>query len=128
MKKLLLPLLAVAALAVPAAASAHHGWFHHHGFLAKLSGTGTSLAGSTATASGSIASDKLGTGTFAAAITTDLTKATTHTGDRGTLSCAPATATLTLTGANTANTTHASLTGKTCTWTPTTGTAVSAFF
>ena len=49
MKKLLLPLLAVAALAVPAAASAHHSWFHHHhGFLAKLSGTGTSLAGCTA--------------------------------------------------------------------------------
>jgi hypothetical protein len=128
MKKLLLPLLATAALAVPAAASAHHGWHHHHAFLAKLSGTGTTFTGTSATASGSIASDKLGTGTFAASIATDWTKATTHTGTRGTLACAPATTTLTLTGANTADTTHATLTGKTCKWTPTSGSAVSAYF
>src|SRR5690349_9703825 len=70
----------------------------------------------------------LGTGTFAATITTDTTKATTHTGMRGTLSCAPATATLTLTGAGAATSAKAALTGKTCTWTPTSGSAVSAFF
>jgi hypothetical protein len=137
MKKLLLPLLATAALAVPAAASAHHrhhGDFrffgrHHHALLAKVSGTGTSFAGASATASGSIVrSDKLGTGTFAAAITNDTTKAQTRTGSRGTLTCMPSTATVTLTGTNTADTTHATLTGKTCTFTPTGGSAVSAFF
>jgi hypothetical protein len=129
MKKLLLPLLASAALALPAAASAHHGWFHHHAFLAKVSGTGTSFTGTTATASGSIArSNKLGTGTFATSIATDWANAKTRTGKRGTLSCAPATTTLTLTGANTADTTHATLTGKTCQWTPTSGNAVNAFF
>jgi hypothetical protein len=129
MKRLLLLLFATAALAVPAAASAHHGWSHHHAFLAKLSGTGTSFAGSTATASGSIVrSEKLGNGTFAASIASDWTKATSRTSDRGTVSCAPATATLTLTGANTADTTHATLAGKTCKWTPTSGAAVNAFF
>jgi hypothetical protein len=129
MKKLLLPLLATAALALPAAASAHHGWFHHHAVLAKLSGTGTTFTGTTATASGSIArSNKLGAGTFAASIATDWTNAKTRTGTRGTLACAPATTTLTLTGANTADTTHATLTGKTCKWTPTSGSAVNAFF
>jgi hypothetical protein len=128
MKRLLLLLLATVALVLPAAASAHHGWFHH-AFLAKVSGTGTSFAGSTATASGSIVrSDKLGNGTFAASIASDWTKATTRTGEHGTLVCAPATATLTLTGANAADTTHASLAGKTCKWTPTSGAAVNGFF
>jgi hypothetical protein len=137
-KKLLLPLLATAALAAPAAAWANHGHnghgpgffgFQRHALLAKVSGTGTSFAGATATASGSIArSDKLGTGTFTASITNDATKATTHTGSRGTLKCMPATATVKLTGSNTADTTSATLTGKTCTWTPSSGSAVSAFF
>jgi hypothetical protein len=139
MKKLLLPLLATAALAAPAAASAHHGHGkhhlkflaarHHHALLAKVTGTGTSFASASATASGSIAkSNKLGTGTFAATITNDTSKATTRTGKRGTLTCMPSTASLTLTGSNTADTTHATLTGKTCTWTPTGKPAVSAFF
>jgi hypothetical protein len=129
-KKLLLTLLAIAALATPAAASAHHHWFrHHHALLAKVSGTGTAFTGASATASGSITrSDKLANGTFAASISTDWTKATTRTGDRGTLSCAPATATVTLTGTNAADKATGSLTGKTCKWTPTTGDAVSAFF
>jgi len=128
MKRILLTLSAIAALAVPGAALAH-GSHHHHGTLAKLSGTGTSFAGASATASGSIAmSAKLGAGTFSAAITTDLAKATSRSGDRGTLSCAPSTATLTLTGATASNTLTGALTGKTCTWTPKTGTAVSAFF
>jgi hypothetical protein len=119
-RKLLIPLLAAAALALPAAAAAHDGWHphHHHALFAKLTGTGTSLAGSSATASGTIASDKLGAGTFAATVATNWAAAKTRTGDRGTLSCAPATATLTLTGASTANTTTANLTGKTCKWTP----------
>src|SRR4051812_38600062 len=98
MKRLLLPLLATAALAVPAAAAAHHGWHHHHAILAKVSGTGTSFTGTTATASGSIVrSNKLGAGTFAASISTDWAHATTHTGMHGTLACAAATTTLTLT-------------------------------
>jgi hypothetical protein len=131
MKQILLTLFATAALAVPGAALAHGGHFghHHHATLAKLAGTGTSFAGASATASGSIAmSAKLGTGTFSAAITTDLAKATTRSGDHGTLSCAPSTAALTLTGATASNTLSGTLTGKTCTWTPKTGTAVSAFF
>ncbi len=126
MRKFLLPLLATAALVTPAAAAAH-GWHHHHA-LAKLSGTGTSFANATATASGQIVrSEKLGLGTFAASLATDWSKATTRTGERGTLSCAPATATLTLTGANVANTASASLTGKTCTFTKTDGTVVRGF-
>jgi hypothetical protein len=129
MRRLLLSLLAVAALATPSAALAHGRWHHHHSLLAKLSGTGTSFAGSSATASGSVAmSDMLGNGTFSATITTDWTKATTRTGDRGTLSCAPSTAALTLTGAISSNTVSGTLTGKTCKWTPTTGSVVSGFF
>lgn len=131
MKKLLLPLLATAALAAPAAASAHHGWFGfgRHAMLAKVSGTGTSFASASATASGTATGNmSVGTGTFSASISSDWTKATTHTGRGGTLSCAPATATLTVTGATAANTAKASLTGKTCKWTPTSGSVVSAFF
>jgi hypothetical protein len=118
-KKLLIPLLAAAALALPAAATAHDGWHHHHhhALFAKLSGTGTSFAGNAATASGSIASDKLGAGTFTASIATNWAAAKTRTGEKGTLSCAPATATLTLTGATATNTATASLTGRTCTFT-----------
>jgi hypothetical protein len=128
MKRILFTLCAIAALAIPGAALAHAG-HHHHGTLAKLSGTGTSFAGASATASGSIAmSEKLGAGTFSAALTTDLAKATTRTGDRGTLKCAPSTAAITLTGTTASNTLSATFTGKTCTWTPKTGSAVSAFF
>jgi hypothetical protein len=136
-KKLLLALLATAALAAPAALADHghngHGpglfGFHRNVLLAKVSGTGTSFAGATATASGSISrGDKLGTGTFTASITNDATKATTRTGGRGALKCMPATATVKLTGTNAADTTSATLSGKTCTWTPASGSAVSAFF
>jgi hypothetical protein len=130
MKKLLTALVAVTALAVPAAASAHdgHGW-HHRSLLASVSGTGASFASPSAAVSGSIArSEKLGAGTFAATVTTDWTKATTRTGMRGTLSCAPASAALTLTGATASNTLSSTLTGKTCKWTPTGGTTTSAFF
>ena len=127
MKRLLTSLIAVTALAVPAAASAHFG--HHRALLAGVSGTGVSFANPSAAVSGSIArSEKLGTGTFAATVTTDWTKATTGTGMRGTLSCAPSTATLTLTGATASNTLSSTLTGKTCKWTPTGGTTTNAFF
>jgi hypothetical protein len=124
MRKLVLSLLATAALASPAAAWAHHGWHHHHA-LAKVSGTGTTFGAATATASGQIVGGSLQSGTFSATITTDWTKAVNRSFDRGSLSCAPATATLTL---NATTTTQASLTGKTCAWTPTTGSAVRAFF
>jgi hypothetical protein len=128
MKKLLTALVAVTALAAPAAAAAHGGW-HHRALLATVSGTGASFANSSAAVSGSIArSEKLGTGTFAATVTTDWTKATTRTGMRGTLACAPSTAALTMTGATAANTLTSTLTGKTCKWTPTGGTTTSAFF
>ena len=123
MKKLVLSLLATAALAVPSSAWAHHG--HHHHALAKLSGTGTSFGAATATASGSIVGGSLESGTFAATVATDWAKAVNHSTDRGSLSCAPATATLTL---NATATAQSSLTGKTCTWTPTTGSVVRAFF
>jgi len=128
MRKLLFPLLAAAALVVPAGALAHDGW-HHHSVLARVSGTGSTFGAATASASGSIArSDKLGTGTFSVSLSTDWTKAMSHAGDRGTVSCAPSTATLTLTGATTTNIVTSSLTGRACTWTPKTGNAVSAFF
>jgi len=122
MKRLLLALLATAALAVPGAAFAHggHGFFHHHATLAKLTGTGSSFGGATATASGTIAGrgDKLVSGTFSVSLTNDLSKVTTKTSDRGTLTCEPANASLTLVdSASSANTVTAALTGKTCSWT-----------
>jgi hypothetical protein len=119
-------LVAAAALAVPAAASGHFG---HRGVLAVLSGTGSSFTGASASASGSISlSLKLGAGTFSASISTDWTKATTRTGEHGTLKCAPATASLTLTGATASNTLKGSLSGKTCSWTRSSGSTVNGFF
>jgi len=110
------------ALAVPAAASAH-GWHHHHhhhALYARLSGSGT-----LASAHGSITSRKLGAGTFTSAVTTT-GAATSRTGSRGTLSCAPATDALTLVGSSTVSLT---LTGKSCTWTATgSTTSMSMFF
>jgi hypothetical protein len=134
MKKLLLSITAVAALAAPAGAMANGGHHHHWGWrhaavLAKVTGTGASLANSSAAVSGTIAkSEKLGTGTFTATVTTDWTKAVTRTGTKGVLSCAPASAALTLTGSTTTNTLSSTLTGRTCKWTPTGGQTVAAFF
>ena len=125
MKRLLLPLLAVAAIAVPSTASAHFGF----GGFAKLSGTGSTFAATTATATGTAVGDTLGTGTFSLSLSTNLAAATTHTGEHGVISCAPSTGTLTLTGATAAN--HASVvaTGRECTFTKTGGTFVMrAFF
>jgi hypothetical protein len=129
MKRLLLPLLATAALAAPTAALGH-GW-HHHAVLAKLTGTGTSFGGASATASGTLVgrSDKLATGAFSISLTNDLAHATTKTSDRGTLTCEPATASLTLTdSASSANKVTATFAGKTCTWTKTGTDVVRAFF
>ena len=129
MRKLVISAVAAAALALPAGAAAHGSWFGHHGTFARLAGTGSSFAGTSANVSGSISvSEKLGAGTFSASISTDWTKATTRSGDHGTLKCAPATASLKLTGATTSNTLSSTLTGKTCTWTPSSGSVVSGFF
>jgi hypothetical protein len=118
MKKLLIT--ALTALAIPAAAAAHDGR-HHHALLATLSGTSGTLASS----SGTLTSAKLGSGTYTATVA-PAGAATTRTGDHGTLSCAPATATLTLHGAST---TTVTLAGKTCTWTPAgTTTAAGSMF
>ena len=125
MKRLLVPLVAAAALAVPAAASAHFGF----GGFARLSGTGGSFAAATATASGTATSNALGTGTFSLSLSTNLSATTTHTGEHGSISCAPSTGTLTLTGATAAN--HASVaitTGRECTFTKTGGTVVGSVF
>jgi hypothetical protein len=126
MKKLLLPLLATAALAAPAAASAH--FRHHHSLLAKLSGTGASFAGGSATASGTAAGTaSLASGTFTATITSNLSLAKSNIGEHASLTCAPATATLKLTGATSTNTVTSTLTGKTCTWTATGGASAGIF-
>jgi hypothetical protein len=136
MKKTLITLIATAALAAPTAAFAngghgkhfrHHG--HGHGLYAKLAGTGTTFGATTATASGTIAKGTLlDSGTFSASIATTWSNATTKTSEKGTLSCAPATATLSVVGAATANTAGGTLTGKTCAFTKSDGTVVRAFF
>jgi len=138
MKALMTICAAAIALAVPAGALAHDGtgirhhfgWSHHHSAqFAKLIGTGTSFGGTSATASGTVAgTNVLATGTFSASLNTNVSAATTKTSDRGTLSCAPATATITVTGATAADTASSPLTGKTCAWTKTDGTVVRAFF
>jgi hypothetical protein len=135
MRTLMTSFAAAVALAIPAGALAHDGdghhsgWSNHHAALAKLSGSGTSFGGTTATASGTVAGvDVLSTGTFTANLSTNWSAATTKTSDRGTLLCAPATATLSLVGVVTTNTLGASLTGKTCAWTKSDGTTVRAFF
>jgi hypothetical protein len=133
MKKTLITLIATAALAAPAAALAHDGHrqqgrHHGHGLYAKLTGTGTSFSGGTATASGTIAKGTLlASGTYSASLTTTWSSATTKTSEKGTLSCAPATATLSVVGAVTTNTVSSTLTGKTCAFTKTDGTVVRGF-
>ena len=131
MRKLLIILAAVSALALPAAAAAHGTWWHHdHALFAKLSGTGTSFGGSSATASGQIvAGHVLSSGTFSASLTTDWTQSTTKTGEHGTLVCAPASLSLTLTdSASSANTESSKITGKSCTFSKTDGTVFRGFF
>jgi len=129
MRPLMTLCVAVAALAIPAGALAHDGHHHHHGMLAKLSGTGTSFGGTSATATGTaVGNDALSTGTFSATLSTNWSAATTKTLKHGTLSCAPATATLSVVGATTTNTLSSPLTGQTCAWTKNDGSTVLAFF
>ena len=136
MKKTLITLVAVAALAVPTAAYAHdgqgHHFGHHHanGLFTKVSGTGSSFAATSATATGTVAGEGLlSAGTFSATLTTTWASADTKTSDHGTLSCAPATLALTVTdSASSANSTSGTLTGKTCTFKKTDGTVFTGFF
>jgi len=150
MKTLMTICAAAIALAIPAGALAHNGngdkgqnankvqhanmghhfgWMHQHSALAALTGTGTSFGSATATATGTVkGADALATGTFAATVNTNWAASTTKTFDKGALSCAPATATLTLTGSTTSNTLSSSLTGQTCAFTKTDGTIVRTFF
>ena len=139
MKTLMTICATAIALAIPASALAHdgngHAWGHfrghHHGHsgVVKLAGTGTSFGSASATASGTITGkDPLATGTFAATVTTNWVASQTKTFDKGALSCAPATATLTITGTTATNTLSASLTGRTCAFTKTDGTIVRSFF
>jgi hypothetical protein len=142
MKKLLITLIATAAVAVPATALAwnghddHGGAFgffanrggfddDHHGggTFAELSGTGTSFGGTTATANGSIVAGNDHTnGHFSVSLSTTWSSATSKSfadndgdADDGTFtfSCAPATGTVTLSNGSTSTTT---LAGKTCSW------------
>ncbi|HWX09456.1 MAG TPA: hypothetical protein VNY33_05725 [Gaiellaceae bacterium] len=133
MRKLMIMIAATAALALPVAASAHDGWHNHHhmhGLFTKLSGTGTSFAGASATASGTIAAgNPLASGTFAATLTTDWSHSTSKTGEHGTLVCAPGSLALTLTdSASSANTTSSTVTGQTCAFTKSDGTVFRGFF
>jgi hypothetical protein len=128
MRKTLI-LLAVTALALPAVASAHGGRGHHRAVLAKLSGTATSFGNASATATGTLSrSDLLAGGTFSATVNTNWAAATTKTFEHGTLSCAPATASLSVVGASSTNAVTSALTGKTCAWTKEDGATVRAFF
>jgi hypothetical protein len=146
MKKLLIPLVAAAALAVPASALAHDRGHGDHGFggfsaLEKLSGTGTSFASTSATATGSLVeSADHPNGHFNATLSTTWSSAVTKTfngqndndgdddnnhtnGVAFSISCAPATASITLSNGTTST---ASYTGKTCSWTKN-GTTVYGF-
>jgi hypothetical protein len=135
MNKLLISLAAAAALAVPSSALAWGG--HHHGgrlgafafggdndhsvMFAKLSGTGASFGGATTTVTGSIvAGNDHPNGHFSVSLSTTWSSATTKTftdndgdADDGTYasSCAPATASITLSNGSTST---SALTGKTC--------------
>ena len=112
MKKLLLPLVAAGSLAPPATAPA---WFghHDHALLAAVSGTGTSFGSTSATASGDVVKGTaFANGHFSLSVSTTWSSAKSRTFPHVTVSCAPATANLTLTGGSTTKT--LSLTGRTC--------------
>jgi hypothetical protein len=142
MKKLLIPLVAAAALALPASAPAWGGHHRHSGAfvrlavrtdihagaiagLEKLSGTGGSFGSSPATASGSIVkSSDHPNGHFSLSLSTTWSSAQTKSFTGGSISCAPSTATTTLMNGTTSTNTY---TGKTCSWTHD-GTTKYAFF
>ncbi len=88
MRKILIPLVAAAALALPTSALAHGGGHHHgdgdhHGAIAgieKLSGTGTSFASTSATATGSLVNSvDHPNGHFSATLSTTWSSAQTKT-------------------------------------------------
>jgi hypothetical protein len=114
MKKLLIPLVAAGALALPASALAwggghvQHGVFKKASFKAHVRGgmTGTKLDG-TGTSFGSTSASVTGTN-FSGTLATTWSSATSKTFGSTTMSCAPATASITLSG------TATSYTGKTC--------------
>jgi|SRR5581483_2761029 len=128
MKKLLLGLLAVAALACVAAASAAACYGHHRdtarfrtpafaryargGVFERLAGTGAGFHTDSADASGSIAGHPLDGGGFAVSLSPDWSKAfaNRHGG-----SCAPTAGTLSLSGADSSNAVASSVHGLTCT-------------
>jgi hypothetical protein len=153
MRKLILPLAAAAALALPASALAWGGGDHHSRHhsdanarfsldvhtaspagLEKLSGTGTSFASTSATATGSLVkSTDHPNGHFSATLATTWSSAQSKTftdndGDNDdgtvTVSCAPATASVTLSNGTSST---ASYTGKTCSTTRN-GSTKYAFF
>lgn len=128
-KTLLIPLLAAAALAAPASAL---GWWGHHPhavLAARLSGTGTSLGGATATSTGTILAGSLGTGTYGASFSTTWSGAKTRTFENGaSVACAPSNATVVLHANGSAtDTATGSLTGRACTFTKADGTVVRAY-
>ncbi|MBV8064211.1 MAG: hypothetical protein JOY73_01650 [Actinobacteria bacterium] len=150
MKKLLIPLVAGAALALPTSALAWGGHHGHHGdgrddgVLASLSlsvrhgdndndqgnqgdhhsrgfgGSAMQLSG-TGTSFGATSASITGTG-LTGTLSTTWTSATTKTFGTASISCAPATASLTI-GTAAADT----FTGKTCSWTKN-GTTLYGFF
>jgi hypothetical protein len=131
MRRVIIPLVAAAALAAPGSALAWFGHHHHVALFARLSGTGTSLGGATASTTGTIvAGSPLASGTYGASFSTTWSGATTKTLDNGaTLTCAPSNATVVLhDSAAAANTVTGSLSGKTCTFTKSDGTVVHAYF
>src|SRR5579862_908562 len=136
MRKILISLVAGAALALPTSAFAwggHHGHYHggngrhgsalaslplmanvndndHHGKGDSHAFAGTKLSG-TGTSFGATSASITGTG-FTGTLSTTWTSATTKTFGTASISCAPATASLTI-GTASADT----FTGKTCSWT-----------
>ena len=149
MKKLLIPLVAACALAGPTAVLACDGSHHHSGVraaffasrsgdrggdfsghFAKLSGTGSSFGDATSTATGSIVGgNDHANGHFSISLSTNWSQAQSKTfteqdGDTVTFSCAPATASSTLSNGSTST---ANLTGKTCSKTEN-GTTKYGFF
>ena len=131
MRKLIVPLVAAAALALPASALAWGGHHRHGAFarfaaktdvraraivgLEKLSGTGTSLASTSATATGSLVNSTTHpNGHFSASLSATWSSAQTKSFNGNSISCAPATASITLSNGTSSTNTY---TGKTCSWT-----------
>jgi len=95
--------------------NANDGHAQSNATFEKLSGTGTSFGGTTATATGSIVkSSDHPNGHFSVSLASTWPSATTKSFNGGSVSCAPATASVTLSNGTTSTTSY---TGKTCSWT-----------